>query len=52
MPQDRPPGSHVAVDDRTGKPRAQKFAGYPLLALPGEQIKGVSTGPVATPLPG
>ncbi len=43
---------YVALDDRTGKPRAQRLADYPLLALPGEQVKAGDTGLVATPLPG
>jgi len=43
---------YVALDDRTGKPRAQKLADYPLLALKGEQIKAGPAGLVATPLPG
>lgn len=43
---------YVALDDRTGKPRAQGLADYPLLALPGEQVKTGDTGLVATPLPG
>lgn len=42
---------YVALDDRTGRPRAQKLADYPLLALPGEQVKHGDTGLVATPLP-
>lgn len=43
---------YVALDDRTGKPRTQKLADYPLLALKGEQIKAGPAGLVATPLPG
>ncbi len=43
---------YVALDDRTGKPRAQALADYPLLALPGEQVKAGDAGLVATPLPG
>jgi outer membrane protein assembly factor BamB len=43
---------YVALDDRTGMPRAQALADYPLLALLGEQVKAGSTGLVATPLPG
>jgi len=42
---------YVALDDRTGKPRAQALQDYPLLALPGEQVKAGGTGLVATPLP-
>jgi len=43
---------YVALDDRTGRPRAQGLADYPLLALRGEQVKAGNTGLVATPLPG
>jgi len=43
---------YVALDDRTGKPRAQALQDYPLLALPGEQVKAANTGLIATPLPG
>jgi len=43
---------YVALDDRTGKPRVQGLADYPLLALPGEQVKAGPAGLVATPLPG
>jgi len=43
---------YVALDDRTGKPRAQALADYPLLALPGEQVKAGAAGLVATPFPG
>jgi len=43
---------YVALDDRTGRPRAQGLADYPLLALSGEQVKAGDTGLVATSLPG
>ncbi len=43
---------YVALDDRTGRPRAQGLQDYPLLALPGEQVKDGDAGLVATPLPG
>ena len=45
-------GGYVALDDRTGRPRAQALQDYPLLALPGEQVKAGDAGLVATPLPG
>jgi len=43
---------YVALDDRTGRPRAQALQDYPLLALPDEQVKAGDTGLVTTPLPG
>ncbi len=42
---------YVALDDRTGRPRAQALTDYPLLALRGEQVKAGNTGLVATQLP-
>jgi len=42
---------YVALDDRTGRPRAQALQDYPVLALPGEQIQTADAGLIAAALP-